>query len=167
MMLNQRALSPGRERLIVLVSFVIAFLLALVPVPAAVSPFRPDWVALCLVYWATTEPEMVGLGTGWVTGIVLDALYGTVLGGVALANTVLAFLTVKTHLRLRMFPRWQQAVAVFVLIGIDHLIILLIRHGTGSPAGNWSYWVSDLTGAILWPVVYELLQYLRQASVFS
>ena len=41
----------------VILSFVIAFLLTLVPVPEWVTMYRPDWVVLVLIYWCLEIPD--------------------------------------------------------------------------------------------------------------
>ncbi len=162
-----RAASAGHTRIVVIGTLLLAIFLSIMPMPAGLLSYRPDWVALCLVYWSLEAPERVGMGTAWITGFAMDVLYGTLLGEQALADSVLAFITSGLRLRVRMFPRWQQALVVFALVGINHLIIQIAQHASGHPGGNWSYWTSDGIGALLWPLVYSVLRHLQRRTAPS
>ncbi|HET9123138.1 MAG TPA: rod shape-determining protein MreD [Acidiferrobacteraceae bacterium] len=153
---------PERELLAQGLSLLLALVLAVVPLPAVTLSFRPDWVAVWVIYWVLATPEKVGLGKAWAAGLCMDVLYGTALGEQALAAAVLAFVTDRIHLRLRMFPRWQQALAVFVLVSLAHLIVLWARHALGRPGGDLAYWLSAATSGMVWLLVYPLLQTLRE-----
>lgn len=157
-----RLARPARERLAHVLSLVVALVLAVVPLPAAALSFRPDWVALWVVYWVLVSPDRVGMGKAWLAGLAMDVLYGTALGEQALAAALLAFITDRIHLRLRMFPRWQQAFAVFVLVSLAHLVLLWSRHALRRPGGDLAYWLSAAASGLLWVVVYPVLQQLRE-----
>ena len=45
------------RRVPVLLSIVAAIMLTIVPLPEAMLPYRPDWVALVLIYWCLALPE--------------------------------------------------------------------------------------------------------------
>lgn len=153
--------------LVMVLTLVLALLLAIAPIPASLDPYRPDWVALCLIYWNMETPDRFGIGTAWIAGLAMDVLYATPLGEQALADSVLAFFASGLHLRLRVFPRWQQALVTFALVGLSHLIMQIVQHATGHPGGNWSYWTSAAATALLWPLVYPILRYLhRRATAF-
>lgn len=160
-----RAQRPAR--LMMTVTLVFALLLAIAPIPASLDPYRPDWVALCLIYWSMEAPDRFGIGTAWIAGLAMDVLYGTPLGEQALADSVLAFFASALHLRLRVFPRWQQALVTFALVGLSHLIMQIAQHATGHPGGNWSYWTSDAATALAWPIVYPILRHLHYKATAS
>jgi rod shape-determining protein MreD len=84
-MSNARAL----RQLPVLITLLVAFMLMITPLPAAAEPFRPDWIALVLVFWAMTVPRSYSVGIAWLVGIVLDVAQGTLLGQHALALCVI------------------------------------------------------------------------------
>jgi rod shape-determining protein MreD len=152
----------GRARLVLYGTFAASVLFAIMPGPAWAEPFRPDWVGLVLVYWCIATPNRVGVGTGWVLGLVLDVLYGSLLGLHALGKALMAFAAVKAHLRLRMFPRWQQAAAVLVLLLLNQLLVLWIRGATGRPPENFSFWTPVIVGALIWPWLFVILRDLRR-----
>ncbi len=65
---------------LVYLSLMFSLVLAVVPLPAMVKLFRPDWPLLVLFYWALALPFRVSIGTAFVVGFLLDVLVGTVLG---------------------------------------------------------------------------------------
>jgi rod shape-determining protein MreD len=156
-------LSPqARAQLSLYGSFLMAIVLAVMPLPLWAEPFRPDWVGLVLIYWCMAAPERVGVGTGWVMGLILDVLYGSILGLHALGKALVAFFTLKLHLKLRMFPRWQQAVAVFALLLINQLLVLWVRGMLGKAPVSISYWTPSIVGMVIWPWLFVILRDVRR-----
>ena len=158
MTLSQHA----RGRLIIAATFVVALVLTILPWPVWTEQFRPDWVALVLIYWCMALPGRIGVGSGFLAGLTLDVLYGSLLGSNALAKTVVAFLAVRLHLQLRMFPRWQQAVSVLGLLVVNQLLVLWIRGAIGQAPDTFSYWTPSIVGALLWPWLFVILRDLRR-----
>ena len=151
-----------RGRMVVYTTFAIALVLSVVPVPNWAEPFIPDWVALTLVYWCMATPDRVSVGTGWVLGMILDVLYGSLLGQHALALAVVSFVTVKMHLKFRMFPRWQQAVSVLILLAVNQLLVIWIRGIIGQAPETIAYWSPSIVGMILWPWLFVVLRDVRR-----
>ena len=75
---------------------------------------RPDLALLAVIYWILTSPRIAGLGYAWLSGLFLDVLRGLVLGQHALGFLVVAFLTHRLQLRMRMFPILHQAATVML-----------------------------------------------------
>ena len=134
-----------------------------VPLPDWLRFARPDWVGLVLIYWCLALPERVGVGTGWLTGLLVDLLYGTLLGQHALSLSVVAWLTLKFHQRVRLFPIGQQALTVMVLLIVHQLLALWIDRIIGRPGAPWYVWTPAITGMLIWPLVYSLLRGLRRS----
>ena len=151
-----------RGRMVVYTTFAIALVLSVVPVPNWAEPFIPDWVALTLIYWCMATPDRVSVGTGWVLGMILDVLYGSLLGQHALALAVVSFVTVKMHLKFRMFPRWQQAVSVLILLAVNQLLVIWIRGIIGQAPETIAYWSPSIVGMILWPWLFVVLRDVRR-----
>lgn len=156
--------SKGHRRLVIGATFAVAVILSIVPGPAWSTVFRPDWVGLVLIYWVLAIPHRVGVGVGWLLGLILDVLYGSLLGQHALALALLAFLTLKLHLQIRMFPRWQQAVTVFVLLSLSHGLVLWIKGATGQAQASWSFWIPALVSMVIWPWLFVILRDLRRRA---
>ncbi|MDH5649492.1 MAG: rod shape-determining protein MreD [Gammaproteobacteria bacterium] len=151
-----------RNKLVITASFIAAFILISIPGPKWADQFRPDWVSLVLIYWCLAIPQRVGVGVGWTVGLMLDVLYGSLLGQHALAKTIIAFLTLKLYLRVRMFPPWQQAFFVFLLLAINQLIILWIKGIIGQPTETLTRWTSIIVGMVVWPWLFVILRKVRR-----
>lgn len=151
-----------RSYLIVTLSLAVALILSVVPVPEWAIQFRPDWVGLVLIYWCLAMPSRVGIGTGFLVGLIQDILYGSLLGQYALSKTVIAFIAVRLHLRIRIFPAWQQAVAVLIMLAIGQLFVIWVRSVIDKPAQGFSYWTPSIVGMVIWPWLFVVLRDIRR-----
>lgn len=146
-------MSRRDSRLPVLVCIIAALLLSIVPLPEWAGPYRPDWVALTLIYWSIVLPRRYSVGSAWVLGIVLDIAYGTLLGQHALALAFITYLTVKFHLQLRVFPISQMTLTVLALLAVYQFILFWINGVAGIYPELVTYWGPVAAGTLLWPVV--------------
>lgn len=150
------------RRWVIWASLTVATIFTLLPLPEVLSSARPSWVALVLIYWVLALPERAGVGIAFVFGILLDVLQGVMLGQNALALTVVAFIAFKLHRRMRLFPLPQQALVVFVMIGLEQLILLWLGSLVGdTPAHLW-FLLPALVSTLIWPCLYLLLRHVRQ-----
>lgn len=147
---------------IIIISFVLALMLTVVPLPDWGEEIRPHWVMLVLVYWSMALPQRVSVGVGWSMGLLLDVANDAVLGQHALALALIAFLTSNLHQRLRIFPQSQQALVVFVFTVIYSLIILWIKGITGTAPSVWLIVTPSFTTAIIWPLAFIVLRHVRR-----
>ncbi|CAK0770989.1 rod shape-determining protein MreD [Gammaproteobacteria bacterium] len=143
-------------------SLTVAFMLTLLPLPVWAAPSHPKWVLLVLIYWAMALPHRVGVGVAWLTGLFLDVFEETLLGQNALSLALAVYIVLKLHQRLRLFPRWQQAVLVLVLTSIHQIIGLWVRAVIGHAPARGDYWLSVLTTTAFWPWVFVVLRDLRR-----
>jgi len=146
----------------ILISLIIAMALTILPLPESVASYRPEWVALVLLYWIMALPHRIGINTAWLLGICLDVLKGALLGQHALALTVVAFLMLSLSLRIRVYPFWQQSVMLGILLFIYHSLLLWIYDMTGTVELTWAYWSPVLLGALLWPWIFIMLRNIRR-----
>jgi len=144
-------------------TFVIAMFLTIMPLPEWLRAFRPEWVALVLIYWCIATPGKVNIGVAWLAGLSIDVLTGTLLGEHALALGLIAFVAVKLHKQIRVHPPWQQALSVLSMIALGQLIIIWIKGITGESPQSWAYWAPSITSAIIWPLIFSLLRGLRRS----
>ncbi|MGB5466769.1 MAG: rod shape-determining protein MreD, partial [Sedimenticolaceae bacterium] len=152
----------GHGRLVILISLCIAMLLTILPMPEWARPFRPQWVTLVLLYWAIALPHRIGVGSAFVVGIVLDVLTGTLLGQHALGLSVVTFIAIQLHQRIRVFPFWQQSLGILVLLVIERLLALWVTGATRGETPGLVYWAVPLIGALLWPWIFVTLRSIRR-----
>ena len=145
-------------------TIVVALILAVIPLPGIISPFRPDWVAVVLLYWTLIHPRRYGLLKAFSLGILLDALTGSLLGQHALALLVIVYLSQRLYLRIRAFPASQVATMVIGLLALYELVLLLIDGFAGREVALIERWGPVITGGLLWLLVSVGIERGRQAA---
>lgn len=150
----QYILLPVRIGTIVL-SFLAALLLDFLPWKDLA--LIPDFVALTLAFWCVRQPRLVGLGVGWLLGLLMDAGNGVLLGQHALAYSLLAFSAISLSRRILWFPWTLQAMHIAILLVGAKAIEILVRLLAGAQFPGWPLLVGPLVGALLWPVLSFLL----------
>jgi len=147
---------------VIIISFSIAMLMNILPLPDFIESFNPDWVALVLVYWVMAVPNRVGVIVGWIVGLLVDVLYGTVFGIHALTFALVAYIIQMTYHRLRLFPRWKQSMNITVVIGSHMLLGLVLRNLLEPVSTSYSYWFPLLGALLMWPWVFIILRDIRR-----
>ena len=117
----------------------------------------PDFVALVLAFWCVRQPRLVGLGAGWLLGLLIDVGNGVLLGQHALSYSLLAFAAIALSRRILWFALWSQALHVAALLLFAQGIAALVRLAAGADFPGWAIAVGPLIGAALWPAVSLLL----------
>lgn len=146
-------------------SLLVALLLGLLPLPEAIAPLRPYWLALVLAYWVIETPERAGLGFAFGVGLVADLAFGSLLGEQALRLVVMAFILQRFRARLRFFPLSQQALAIGALLLNDRIVAAGLHLVLGAPTLAPAYWLAPLIGLLLWPPVFVALDALRMGAM--
>ena len=120
-------------------------------------PGVPDWMALVLAIWCVREPLRIGMGVGFVFGLLVDVGQGAAMGQHALAYVVLAYLANAAARRVLWFPLLQQAVHLFPLFVLSQVLMLVVRLLAGAEFPGWWYFLSSLSSALLWAPLSFLL----------
>ena len=150
----QRILLPVRASTI-LGSIAAALLLDFLPWKNVA--LVPDFLALVLAFWSVREPRLVGLGAGWLLGLLVDVGNGVLMGQHALAYSLLAFGAVTLSRRILWFTLWGQALHVLALLLFAQGVAALVRLAAGAEFPGWQLLVGPFLGAALWPLVSTLL----------
>ena len=147
---------------VILASFLVAAVLAVMPLPQWLLWWRPEWLALVLIYWVIALPHRVGLLTALLLGIVLDVLEGAVMGQNALALSAVAASGLVLYQRLRVFNLTQQAAVVFMMVGVNQLLCNWIENLQGTGAQSALFLLPALSSALMWPIVLHVLRGMRR-----
>lgn len=147
---------------VIFFSLIIAMALTVLPLPHWLEVIRPQWVAMAVIYWVMAIPNRYGVGLAWLTGLFLDVLTGNVLGQQAMGLTVVAYITLQVHQRLRVYPMGQQAFMVMVMVALYQMLLLWVRGIIGHPPETWLYWLPSLFSMLFWPVVFLSLREMRR-----
>jgi len=155
-------IAPAHGTPIIIFTFVVSMVLTIVPLPEWLALFRPEWMVLTLIYWCMALPHRVGVISGFGLGLLLDVLKGAVFGQHAMALAIIAYLTLKVHQQVRVFPRWQQALSIMGLLIIAQMLVMWINGIAGHKGNSWLYWLPTISSTLLWPWVYLILRDLRR-----
>jgi rod shape-determining protein MreD len=147
---------------VILLTFITALILAMIPLPSWLEILRPEWVTLVLIYWCMALPQRVGVGVGWLAGLLLDVVTGSLLGLHALALSLTAFLALRLHQRVRVFPVWQQALTILILVALQQLLVLWIKGIINQTPQTLTYWLPSLASTLVWPAVFITLRAVRR-----
>jgi len=148
----------------VIITFIVGLMLTVMPLPESAEQFRPDWLALVVIFWAMQLPRTWSVGSAWLIGIVLDVSYGTLLGQHALALRLIAFATVRFHLLMRVFPLSQLSATIFALLALYQFILFWVNGVAGVTAPAITYWAPVITGTLVWPFLFMFLSGVRYRS---
>lgn len=155
-----KVVKPGIVTL--LVTYVIALTLMVMPMPATFDVFRPDWVTLVMLYWIIALPHRVSIGAALILGVLSDVLLGSIVGVHALGMVVVAYLAARNFQRLRNFALIQQAVVIAVLILLKRFIVFEANVFLHDAEFTLSYFWPVLTSAVFWLWVFPLLRKVRR-----
>ncbi len=133
-----------------------------VPLPDVLTPLRPAWVTLAVIYWTMMWPRRFGLISAWLIGLMLDILQGDILGQHAMALTIVAYFTLRFHLQIRIFPLWQLTATVFALLALEAFVLFWIDGIAGNPSGGVARWTQVIAGGVVWPPVMAVMDRLRE-----
>lgn len=159
---SEEILLPVRP-LYLSVTLFLALIINLLPLTGWVLALRPDFVALVLLYWGIYQPRKIGFLPAWLLGLAMDVADGSLFGQHALAYSVMMFTAIFLHRRISMFDMRHQILHVLPILLVMQLIVLGVRHAAGGEFPGWWYFLSSITGALLWPATDLLLKIpLRQ-----
>jgi len=151
-----------RNHLYIILICLFAMSLQVLPLPNFAQYLRPEWLILVLIYWFIALPDRVNFAYAFIFGVLLDGLYGSVLGSHALPLVILAYICVRFHRQIRVFPLWQQAFFVFALILLYHLIEALVVAMLGFHQSLNLFFLPALVSMFLWPWIFIILRDCRR-----
>lgn len=147
------------------ITMLIALFLTAVSLPDPFVPYWPDWIVLVLIYWGMARPGRVSVLFGWLMGLLVDVMHGSLLGQNALALTMISYIVNIFHLRMRMFPLLQQSFFIAFLVALHLGISAWVRGITGEFPITPMYWMPAVTSAIIWPLLFVMLRDVRRSSM--
>jgi rod shape-determining protein MreD len=140
---------------------VIALLLSIIPLPLEWRWWRPEFVALLVIYWATYSPEYFGVFYAWVFGILLDVIELSPVGYHSIGLIVVAYISHLSYQRIRSYVVWQQAAWVFVLVGIYQLFCNWASGFMGKSIEGFDFLIAAVITAFLWPLLVVMLRTIK------
>ena len=150
-------LARREPRWAVTFTLLLALIAQVIPLPEWLSVIRPAFVALVIVYWSIYAPHAGGIFAPWLAGLALDVFTGEVLAQNALAISLIAYITMSLHQRLRNQTLVQQSLFVFVMLALNEVVVWGIEGWSGHAVSSSWRWVQPMIGAMLWPFIALLV----------
>lgn len=145
-------------------TFVVGFILSALPLPETIIDWRPCWLAMLLIYWCMALPERVGILSAWLLGLLFDVQQSFILGQHALGFIFLAYVIIKNHKRMRVYPLLQQSLVVCLYLLIFQAIMLLVMLLSGTITYTWLYWLPAFTSMLIWPWLFIFMRDFRRRN---
>jgi rod shape-determining protein MreD len=143
-------------------SLICALVLQIMPMPASVDLYRPEWVLLVLSYWTLALPHRVNVGVAFIIGLILDILLGSSLGVHSFAMCVSIYVLAANYQRLRNYSVWQQAIVIGVTSAFYNLIVFWLQHLLTDVYFLFTYMWPVVSSMVIWPWLFWLLRKLRR-----
>lgn len=148
-------------------TLIFGLTLQILPLPDWAHMYRPDWVALILIYWSLALPKKVGVGFAFFTGLICDVMQGTLLGQHSLALVIIIFINLNLYQRIRVMSLTGQAIYVMALLLINQFAVVWIEGMLQRSIPGMAYFGPALTGMVIWPWIFILLRDIRRKANLS
>lgn len=147
------------------ISLAIALMFNFLPLHQDILIFRPDFVALTIIYWNINYPHKMGMSIAFIMGLMMDVGNTDILGQHALAYCIAVYLTLVLGRRLRIFSVMLQAPQISLILFAMQVVTVLVAISGGSDLPTWHYFFATATGTLLWvPISLLISTPLKQKS---
>lgn len=149
---HQESAKPMRSLIPVYVTFLLAFICMLMPLPLWAEWLKPSWVVLVLLYWVLVMPNRVGLGLAWITGLLLDGVMNIPFGVNAFALVVISYFLIRFNANIRTMFFLPKMAMIFLLLFCYQLILIYFVAVKGSLLfAIWLGFLHALVSVLIWP----------------
>ena len=145
-------------------SLVLALILQLIELPNLLAAARPMWLPLLLAYWALREPRISALVPAFIFGLAMDILFGAALGQHALGLVVVVYFVERLRGIFILFPLWQATLALIPAWALYAFLMFWVDGILRHQADTWLRWLPVVSTSLFWPLVYTVMELLRQPA---
>lgn len=147
---SMRHLDVAPQRPLVWLSLLLAMVLNLVPYPDVFFVYKPDFMALTLVYWCFRDRNTIDYISAFALGLLTDVAFTSTLGQHAFAYSSLIFVTDIMRNSYMIAGGTQQLVFVMIALAIalSASLSVSVVFDAATPAVTDLYPV--IAGAIIW-----------------
>ncbi|MCF6301423.1 MAG: rod shape-determining protein MreD [Proteobacteria bacterium] len=155
------AKSNKNQRLLMHFSLLLGILFSLIPWSGLVDTAQPYWLALLIIYWSLTKSDSRMMNMAFIYGLLLDLLYGSLMGLHGFSLVALSYLMTKFAKRLKMTSTIQLMMMVAALLVNDILIRGLINWISYRQTPNWYDLIPVVSAVLVWPWLKYILDRLN------
>ena len=146
--------------LIILITIVLGLFLTLITLP--LGYYAPEWMLLVVIYWAIAMPSNNKMFLAFLSGIILDIVFGQALGVSSLFYVVLIYFTLRLYNSLRYMTIAQQAVVLFFFIFIKQHLLVWLYYIIDRNIDYQALLIGSIISALVWPLIYYTLRFVRR-----
>lgn len=143
-----------------MVTVLVGIILNLSPAPGIIGQFRPDVLAMMVIFWCMKTPGFFNVGTSFMLGIFMDILLGSVLGCRALGYSIMAYVMVRYSKSLNDSSVFFQSLAVFSVAILSQAASLWSLHIFGGRVTDYHVLLCSLSAAVIWPFFHMIMSAL-------
>lgn len=151
---NKQLLLPVNP-LFMAASLVLALLLNFIPLGRLA--WRPDILAVVLVFWCVHQPKRLHFSVAFLLGLAMDVHQGVLLGQHALSYVLLGLIAAVGARRILWFDLRGQMMHVLPLFILLHAMSVALHWLRGGESGSWWVLMAPLIETLLWPLANLVL----------
>lgn len=135
-----------------------ALIISALPLPEVILGIAPLWMLLFFTYWLIYFTAQGRFFIALILGVLIDVLYGDILGQNALALILSSTFITKVKQSFAVSNISTQQIYVLAASSI-YLGVLLLVYSLSIQSFDFNYYLlfTPLTSALLWPVIQLLL----------
>lgn len=138
-------------------------MLEIVHLPVEVATYRPDFMALLLLFFAIFDPLRINVGIAWITGLLLDLLTGAPMGINGLVMAFQIFVVVSQFKHFAQYAIWQQTIIIGIINALTHAGVYWLEHLIGQANSTPSLFLSQsLSTMVFWPIMHFIFSVIWQ-----
>jgi rod shape-determining protein MreD len=155
-------LELAQARWVVILTLLLGLIIDTMLALQEASLLAPPFSLLFLMYWSAQFLKNTHFIAAFVLGLLLDALYQSVLGAHALIFIIITFIMLRYRLLFRSHSVLQQALVIaFYLLIYQFLSFVLLAPVLDSEQALL-YWSMPLSSLVIWPLLALGLRWLTQ-----
>lgn len=139
-------------------SFLVAFLLQILPLAQGLSYWRPEFVTMMLIFWVLNAPALVGVWTGFGLGLLLDVLLATPFGLHAMMLSLVAWGAQLSWRRVAVFSLSQTSLLVLGLVFLALILKRILLGVVALSPDSLLFWLPAFSSALLWPLLMTMMR---------
>lgn len=148
---------------LIILSLLAAALLSVMPWPDMLAWFRPQWVALVMIYWVLALPNRVGVFWGLFVGLLQDVLLSSPFGQHALALVLVCYLALLVQQRMHRMDGILQSLTVFMLVGVSLWVNYILQYASGHAyLPPYVMLLLALASGVFWMPVSGVLHFVQR-----
>ncbi len=149
--------SNYRAYRVFIISFFCILQIYLLDLSSTLNAYKPDLIAMCIVFWVIKLPYQIGVTFAFLIGIMYDLINGGYLGLYAGSLSATAYVTSKLHTKIKLYAFGQQVLLLVLLISTNHLMHRVYNYFLPTLPYNHHIFKTIVMSTLCWPVLYFVL----------